>query len=56
MYYIYEVNQPNEPFIFHDQDKGLDEPAVFKTEAQANAMCKIMNAVVHIKEFKVAKM
>jgi hypothetical protein len=52
MYYIYEVGKPNEPYVFSEPN----EPAIFKTETQANAMCKMMNAVASTKEFKVAKM
>lgn len=56
MYYIYDAQRPNEPYVFHDYDEGSCESAVFATEAQANAMCKMMNAVVHTREFKVAKL
>ena len=56
MYYIYEIRRPREPYMFQDQEQGIQEPAIFKTEEEANMMCEKMNAIAHVSTFKVSKM
>lgn len=55
MYYIYDVRKPNEPFMFHDQDAGTQNPAIFDTEEKAMKMCEIMNFCIQSTTYKVGK-
>jgi len=53
MYYIYDVKYPNRPYEFQDQDKGIQEPAIFDTKDKADKMCEMMNSIAHRSYFAV---
>ena len=50
MYCIYNVKEPDVPYDFDDG------PAIFDTAEKANKMCKMMNVVIHDKNFAVKEM
>lgn len=55
MYYIYDIRFPSKPYIFEDQDKGTQEPAIFDDKEKAIRMCNMMNAVTSLTTFAIAK-
>ena len=52
-YAIFDTCEPTTPFVFHDQDKGTQEPAIFETRSKADRMAHMMNFVIKDKTFIV---
>lgn len=44
-YCVYNTQYPQYPEEFQDQDAGTQTPAVYNTEAEANAVCEWLNSV-----------
>ena len=50
---IFDTCDLSSPFVFHDQDKGTHEPAVFESRSKADWMAHIMNSVIKDRTFIV---
>jgi hypothetical protein len=46
MYAIFDTCDLSRPFVFQDQDKGTQEPAIFESQSKADQMAHIMNSVI----------
>ena len=44
-YCVYNTRYPQYPEEFQDQEAGTQTPAVYNTEAEANAVCKWLNTM-----------
>jgi hypothetical protein len=56
MYGIFDTCDLSRPFIFQDQDKGTQEPAIFESRSKADRMAHMMNFVIKDKTFIVKEM
>lgn len=52
-YAIFDTCDLHRPFVFQDQDKGTQEPAIFESQSKADQMAHIMNSVIKDRSYVV---
>ena len=52
-YAIFDTCDLSSPFVFQDQDKGTQEPAIFESQLKADQMAHMMNSVIKDRSFVV---